>query len=250
MAALLATAAAGSSTQLVVAYWNIRGLCAPLRMMCYFSGHAKTTTFRNYDAGSPKDPEYKQSWFKGDKPALLEANALMNLPYLIDSSDGETITVCQTNAIVVYLAEKFDLQGRTRLERARAQQILCQTMDLRNAAVSQFYSGGDEERFNAGLAAYPDSVRAHYAKLEGFLAQTGTSFAAADVVTFADFHLFEMLDAHEVFAQRYGLGSFLAVGHPRLSSLHARMRALPALDAYFKSEHASLPINNPHAIFR
>ena len=233
--------------KLTVAYWRIRGLCAPLRMMAYFSGHRNLEVLC-YDAGDPKSAEYKQQWF-AVKPEVLKANALANLPYIQDSVAGETVTICQTNACIVYLGSKFGLNAGTAVEQARMHQVIAQTMDLRNAATGLFYSGSSQSVFDQNLPAHLQGLDVHLTKLEGFMEQNGTVFSASNKVTMSDFHLWEMLDQHEVLATRLERTSFLA-DYPRLRVLHEKMRAAPELAGYFASEWAALPLNNPHAVFK
>ena len=258
--------AASPAGELVVSYWAIRGLGAPLRMMAFFSEHPNVNIVC-HDAGDPSDAAtYKAAWFDDAKPDLLKRNAMINLPYIIDTlpcgAEGEeeggckeatTLVVTQTNACIAYLGEKFGLQGATVVERARVQQVLCQTMDLRNAAVSQFYSGGDQDKFDGSVDAYVAKLHVHLTKIETFMEQNGTSFSASDRILSSDFHLWEMLDQNELFAQRVceGCDSFLTADrYPRLRRLHQAVRAAPQLQRYFDSEHATLPMNNPHGVLR
>ena len=67
--------------------------------------------------------------------------------------------------------------------------------------------------------------------------------------TAGDFHIWEMLDQHELMASSAGLPSPLEA-HPTLRAFHARLRALPQLQLYFDSEAAHLPCNNRMAHFR
>ena len=88
---------------ITLAYWDIRGLAQPIRMLLEYSG-------ANY-----KDIRYKC----GDAPGfdLSEWTSVKfklgldfpNLPYLIDGS----IKVTQSNAILRYLGRKFGLDGKT-----------------------------------------------------------------------------------------------------------------------------------------
>ena len=284
-----AAAAAAAVPSITIAYWNIRGLAAPLRMIAYWAGLAQAgkAALIGYDAGDPASDDYKSSWFKGPKEELLRLNPMMNLPYLIDDynrppqqqqqeqQEGggkkqaaseeaismpapappppppQRLVIVQTNAIIAHLGRVCRLDGDgDAVIQARIDQVLDQTMDLRNAAVKVFYSGGDQAAFDASAGPHLETtVQAHYAKLDGFLAAHGTRFAAADRVTVADFHLWEMIDQHEALAGRLGRASAVAAW-PRLEALWKGLRAAPELREYFASPYYQLPLNNPHGVFR
>ena len=53
------------------------------------------------------------------KPVLSKKNPLMNLPYVID---GETV-ITQSNACLLYLGRKFNLNGKNEDEIAKNDQV-------------------------------------------------------------------------------------------------------------------------------
>ena len=91
--------------QLVVGYWSIRGLGAPLRMMCEYAGVDYEP--RCYDALPQEGGGWDVSDWFGKKPELYARNALMNLPFV---EDGEHI-VAQTNACFSHLGRVLGLNG-------------------------------------------------------------------------------------------------------------------------------------------
>jgi glutathione S-transferase len=218
--------------KLEVGYWDIRGLCAPLRMMCCYAGadyDPKLYTLQAKEGGGWD----ASNWF-GVKPALKEKNALMNLPYIVDGD----VVVSQTNACFAYLGRKFGLYGSNDTEMIQCEQVLCEVMDLRNNAVKFFYSSGDD--LAARTTAHAASAEGSFGKLEEWLAQQGTDFFAGASPTAADFHAFEMVDQHactEVLVAS-------AENFPLLAAFHARFRALPQLQAYFDGPLHKLPLNN------
>lgn len=221
------------SPKVTIAYWHIRGLAAPLRMMASFSGlDADFTTYNLLDS--------KTAWSDA-KPALVEKNPLMNLPYIIDGD----LVLTQTDACMNYLGRKCGLQGNTSPETGKIEQVLAQTKDMRNSAVGLFYNKG---RFNANLPDYMKSVITHYKKFSGWFKLQGTTYSCGNEVTSADFHLWEMLDQHELLAKATGAPSFLA-SYPALAKFYKAFRAHPKMSAYFASDMAKLPINNIMAAF-
>eukprot|EP00438_Fugacium_kawagutii_P030813 Skav229503 [mRNA] locus=scaffold2455:204804:210297:- [translate_table: standard] len=89
-------------------YWKIRGLGAAARRSC-LGCHGVSIDWV-VAAG--------EEWFKERKPAILAMNPLANLPYLVDGDN----CICQTNAILSYLGDKFDLNGSTEAQKIRTQE--------------------------------------------------------------------------------------------------------------------------------
>ena len=68
-----------ANDKITVAYWKIRGLAAPLRMMCSYAG----VEFENkmYEhTGCASEGFDKKCWTDEAKPVLKERNPLINLP--------------------------------------------------------------------------------------------------------------------------------------------------------------------------
>jgi len=68
-------------------------------------------------------------------------------------------------------------------------------------------------------------------------------FVLGDTISTCDFHLFEMLDQHEIMAKTDGVSSLLT-DFPKLGALHAAVKAAPTLEKYFTSASYALPLNN------
>ena len=174
-----------------VAYWSIRGLGAPLRMMCEHVGVEYESV--HYDCLSKDDGGWDTSSWFNVKPAVQAKNPLANLPYV----EIDNVVVTQSNACMTKLGGKLDLLGATDAEKAEVEQLLCEVMDLRNACIAVFY-GGDLEGLS-GLAKH-GSLR----KLNAWLAQKGTAFLVGASPTAPDFHLWELLDQLKILASTNG----------------------------------------------
>mmetsp|Transcript_10967 Transcript_10967/g.37313 ORF Transcript_10967/g.37313 Transcript_10967/m.37313 type:complete len:273 (-) Transcript_10967:197-1015(-) len=233
--------------EIIVGYWKIRGLGAPLRMMCEYAGASYRA--ENFEAVEKPDGGYDlSSWFAARKPGLLERNALTNLPFV---EAGGTV-IAQSNACLTFLGRRFSLLGATEEDLHKNEQCLAQVMDLRNDAISLFYGGfGPDKRqvFDARKEAhYEGKARGHYAKLEAWLGQQGTLYLVGESPQAADFHLWEMLDQHEELGRFLGKASLLE-DFPRLKKLYGAFRELPQLQGYFEGPLHALPINNKMAVF-
>jgi len=226
-----------SSSKLVIGYWHIRGLAAPLRMVCEYAGvDYEDRTFEiqgtpgNWDA-SP--------WF-GVKPEYQLKNPLINLPFIVD---GETV-VTQSNACLLYLGRKFKLNGKNDGELSKVEQILSEVMDLRNSVNDIFYGRNTkiEEHWST-------TAPKHYIKFDNWLALFKTNFIASDEPTIADFQLWEMLDQHEMWAISQGKSGLLHK-FPHLAEWNKRIKALPAIEKYLHKPAYSYPVNNKMAIWK
>eukprot|EP01088_Endostelium_zonatum_P020166 TRINITY_DN728_c4_g1_i1.p1 TRINITY_DN728_c4_g1~~TRINITY_DN728_c4_g1_i1.p1 ORF type:complete len:242 (-),score=68.35 TRINITY_DN728_c4_g1_i1:50-745(-) len=215
-----------------VAYWQIRGLAAPLRMMCEYTN----TPYNNVTY----TPAESHKWFKEAKPQLLEKNPLINLPYILD---GDKV-ITQSNSCLEYLGRKFNLNGNSEEEQLKNNQCLNQVMDMRNAAVGLFYKS--EQEFNIEKDKYCQNVLNHYNKFEKWLEVNKTNYLSANEPRTADFHLFEMLDQHERFAKDLSKPSFLEK-YPNLKQFHHRFSQLPGIQKYSNTEVARYNCNNTSA---
>ena len=63
--------------------------------------------------------------------ACLQAN----LPYVVDGDK----CVCQTNAVFLYLGDKYNLNGSTPEEKLKNTQLLDEIYDVRNAMIELSY---------------------------------------------------------------------------------------------------------------
>jgi len=220
-----------SSTVITVGYWKIRGLAAPLRMMCEY-------------AGVPyKSVEYttSDSWF-AIKPGFVARNPMANLPYV----DDGTALISQSNACYTYLGKKFNIYGNDEKDAVKIEQVLCEVMDLRNNFVRLCYNPNTT---STDLNKYLDGGLASVKKLEDWFKFNKTTFSVTnDKPSCADFHLWEMLDQHEKMHNDVKKESLIAK-HENLKKFYEAFRQLPSLQNYFRSDAYKLPINNGQAVW-
>jgi len=210
-----------------VGYWGIRGLGAPLRMICEYA-EAKYNPVMYAD---------RDNWFKDAKPGLLAKNSLINLPYIVD---GDNV-ISQTNACFKYLGRKLDLNGKDEVEVMKGEQCLCQIMDLRNDMVKVFY--GPPESFDASASdLLTQGAIKHLQKMENWLNHNKTDYCVSNSPTVADFHLWELIDQLELFAKSRKKDSVLEK-KPKLQQLYTKMKSLEKLSNYFKGSLYTLPVN-------
>ena len=200
-------------------------------MACAYAGAEYESV--EYEAFPKKEGGWDvSSWF-GVKPGLVEKNGIMNLPYIIDGD----VVITQSNACLMYIGRKFGLLGSTEADLAAVEQVLCEVMDIRGDTTKMAYGTGD--------VANHDKTKS-FEKIEKFVTQRGTKYSAADTVTVADMHLFEMVDQNYLIAQKAGKKDFLA-SCPKVLGIWKAIKEDPRLEAYFAGPEYQLPQNNKMA---
>ena len=112
-------------------------------------------------------------------------------------------------------------------------------MDLRNNTVRMAYGTGD-------VAGQLEGCQGSFQKLEDFLGQLGTPFFSGQQPSVACFHVFEMIEQHQLM-EKFVKGSGLFDKFPLLSALHSKLKEDPKLKGYFESPEYAFPQNNKMA---
>uniref|UniRef100_A0A3P9PK40 glutathione transferase n=2 Tax=Poecilia reticulata TaxID=8081 RepID=A0A3P9PK40_POERE len=210
---------------MVLAYWDIRGLAQPVRLLLEYTGTAYDEKF--YTCGEA--PDYDRSCWFGEKEKL--GIDFPNLPYLLDGDRKIT----QSNAIMRYIARKHNLCGETEDEKVRVDLLENQAMDFRNGFVRLCYT--DFEKLKPG---YLSSLQGTLKQFSDFLGDR--KWFAGDKITFVDFVMYELLDQHRMFHSSC-LDDF-----KNLKDFLDRFEALEKIAAYMKSSRfIKTPVNNKMA---
>lgn len=209
-------------------YWDIRGLAQPIRFILAYVGEEHEDV--RYKLGPAPDYD-KSDWFNVKFKLGLP---FPNLPYYVD----DKVKLTGTNAIFRYLGAKYNLAGADATARATCDLMLEQAMDLRNNFVGLCY-GPD---FAANKAGYILSARATVKTWEAFLGSR--KFFTGATPTVADFHVYEMLDQHQL------MDPAIMADCPALRKFCDNFRQLPAIKAYLASDKfKARPVNNLMAGF-
>ncbi len=145
---------------ITVGYWSIRGLGAPLRQMLMYCD----TPFQCecYDLEMTTSGVNGAAWFS-KKPELKAKNPLINLPYV---ADGDMV-LAQSNACMAYLGRKLGMVDAS--NEARVDELLCETMDLRNSMTTFTYQTKPDAAKEAAGALCSRVAEGSLAKLEAVL---------------------------------------------------------------------------------
>ncbi|XP_057296514.1 glutathione S-transferase Mu 5-like isoform X3 [Hydractinia symbiolongicarpus] len=218
---------------IVLAYWKIRGLAQPARLLL---GYTKTD-FQDklYEVGD--GPTYDRScWFDVKDTLGLD---FPNLPYLIDGD----IKITQSNAVMRYLGRKSKMDGETEIEKVRVDIMENQAMDFRNGFVKFLYWSKTAEEYEQKRQSYIENIVSLLKKFDNFL--NGRKFFASDKLTFVDFIMYELLDQHRLFK------TDILQPYENLKAFMKSFEEIPEIAEFMKSEKCFKgPINNKMAWFK
>ncbi|XP_006899385.1 PREDICTED: glutathione S-transferase Mu 2 isoform X1 [Elephantulus edwardii] len=134
---------------MTLGYWDIRGLAHPICLLLeYTESNYVEKTYRMGDA-----PDYDRSqWLKEKFKLGLD---FPNLPYLVDGAHKIT----QSNAILRYLARKYNLCGVTEEEKIREDIVINQATDTSMYLAHVCYSPDYEKLKPQYLQELPDKMK-------------------------------------------------------------------------------------------
>ncbi|XP_037335108.2 glutathione S-transferase Mu 5-like [Pungitius pungitius] len=208
-----------------LAYWDIRGLAQPARLLLEFTGSKYEDKL--YVCGAA--PNYDRSCWLDVKDTL--GMDFPNLPYL---EDGDR-KIVQSNAIMRYIARKHNMCGETEDEKVRVDFLENQAMDLRNGFVRLCYSDYDNMK-----PGYLENLPKLLKQFSDYLGDR--KWFAGNKITYVDFIMYELLDQHRMFHPTC-LDDF-----KNLKDLLNRFEALEKIAAYMKSNrYMKTPVNNKMA---
>lgn len=169
-----------------------------------------------------------------------------NLPYLIDTSESNSIELTQSNAILRYLARRYNFYGDSESERAAIDVLQDQAYDFRNEIIKTAYTLGEEYtdvyKYFASqtLPKYLDSFETY------LLGSGDTSFFVGRRLSLVDFVLYELLWQMTLMVPQ----SITASNRPALCAFIEHFESNPQIDAYTRSEnYIKHPVNSPWASF-
>jgi glutathione S-transferase len=214
---------------IVLAYWDIRGLAQPIRLLLEHVGAEWEDKY--YVSVVKPGPIYdKSSWFSVKEKLGLP---FPNLPYLIDGD----LKLVQSNAILRYLARKFGLLGKTEEEIIRVDVIENEICDFRSEFVPMCYSPD----FDKLLPGYLETLPGKLKRFSDFLGDH--KFFAGENLTHVDFLVYEMLDQHKLLEP----GCLDPFGN--LQNFIRSIESLENVSSYLKSDRFVRRLNNRHAKF-
>ncbi|XP_006899380.1 PREDICTED: glutathione S-transferase Mu 1-like [Elephantulus edwardii] len=198
---------------MTLGYWDIRGLAHAIRLILEYTDSKYEE--KKYKLGDA--PDYDRSQWLNEKFKL--GLDFPNLPYLLDGAHKIT----QSNAIMRYLARKYNLCGETEEEKIRVDILENQVTDTRLELIRVCYSLDFEKLKPPYLEGLPDKLKLYSQFLGNRLWFSG------DKITFVDFLAYDVLDMNRIFEPKC-LDAF-----PNLKDFMARFEGLDKISAYMKS---------------
>jgi len=212
-----------------LAYWELRGLAAPLRYMLHYLG----VEFEDKQYGLGTPPNFNKDQWDAVKDKLhLE---FPNLPYYIDGD----LTITESSAIMNHLARKHGLAGSCEKDYLRLDVATGIMQDIGREFAMMCYMDFENMKGNF-ITKLPERVE----KLSKLLGQG--DYILGDKVASMDFVLLELLERLILLVP-----DCLAT-HENLTKFHARMLALPGVAKYRRSpsfQKIKTRFNGPKAKF-
>jgi glutathione S-transferase len=212
----------------VLAYWDIRGLAQPIRLLLNYVG--EDFEDRMYTCGPA--PNYdRSSWMDIKNTMGLD---FPNLPYYMSGD----VKITQSNTILRYVGRKYNLLGESDVEQIRVDMMLNEIADFRSGFTRLCYG----PTFKKMREPYIEMCKGKLKQFEDFLGDR--QFFAGDKLTVADFPVYEILDHHRI------LEPTILNDYPKLTAFMDRFEALPKIKAYMESsKFMKFPLNNKMASF-
>ena len=224
-------------------YWAIRGLGQPIRFLL---AHAEVAFSEvrlgvNQDGSIVADGSHDWATHKDTLSVPFP-----NLPYLIDSSGPAEVRLTQSNAVMRYLARRFDYCGDTASDQICIDVLQDEAYDLRNSIVETVYTLGAE--YEAAFDEFTSTAVPRYLDgFESYLSNRGihTHFVGARI-SLVDFILYELIWQVSIMV----LGSVTDTHRPSLQRFIEAFAKIPQIAAYMaRSDYIDRPINMPWASF-
>ena len=224
-------------------YWAIRGLAQPIRFLLAYAGvEILEVRFGINQDGSLIEDESPDWQDHKDTLSLPFAN----LPYLIDLEHPDGIRMTQSNAIMRFLARRFDYYGDTVIDRTWIDLLQDEAYDFRNLIIETAYTLGPE--YKKTFAEFKStSVPRYLDRFEKYLLdrRVHTHFVGTRL-SLVDFILYELIWQVQLMVPE----SITVNNRPTLRSFLESFEMIPQITAYMAGDdYIERPINSPWASF-
>lgn len=212
-------------------YWNIVGLCLPIRMALVYAG----VDFEEIriEGGDPASPDFNKAYPAAKQGKLSKLLPFPNLPYIIDGD----VKIAQTNSILRFIARKY---GFVSPNEPMTDYVCDHLTDVELTIWRLCYL----QDAAAVLNWYKNDAPAMLATFSELIQAGGAPFLNGDAPRIDDFKLYCVL--HKLCAIQDDLGSeeTKSVITDDLLAYMKRVEELPKIKEYLAGpEHLPRPIN-------
>jgi len=255
------------SNEITVGYWSTKGLGSVCRQMVIYADIPLKAKIYKLEAilNNGVTIYDGSSWHEENKTELKKSNSLINLPYIeLLDLNGDNFIISQSNACLMYLAREFNMLGQNEIEVSQCEQLLFETVDLRNIITSFAYTHYENTNKENQAAkdvlnrAFDNNNSGKMQKFEHWIQNhkhANTNFLLNNI-SVADFNLFDVLDFYIEFLKHYEFLNnsndedlFSELGYPHIGSFYVKFKQLPQMQKYFNSILYQLPYTNKSANF-
>ena len=224
-------------------YWAIRGLGQPIRFLL---AHAEVVFSEvrfgiNQDGSILADGSHDWAIHKGTLSMPFP-----NLPYLIDSNGPAEVQLTQSNAVMRYLARRFDYYGDTGSDQIWIDILQDEAYDFRNSIINTVYTLGPE--YQAAFNEFTSTAVPRYLDgFENYLSNRGihTHFVGSRI-SLVDFILYELIWQVSIMVP----GSVTNIHRVSLWTFIEVFAKIPQIATYMaSSDYIDRPINSVWASF-
>ena len=224
-------------------YWAIRGLAQPIRfLLAHAEVEISEVRFGINPDGSLIEDE-SPDW-QDHKDALSLPFA--NLPYLIDLERPDEIRLTQSNAIMRFLARRFNYYGGSVIEQTWIDLLQDEAYDFRNLIVDTAYTldpdyeKAFEEFKSTSVPRYLNGFEYHLSNRKLQNCFVGSR------ISLVDFILYELIWQVRLMVA----GAITVTNRPTLHSFLESFEKDPKIMAYMAGDdYIERPINSPWASF-
>ena len=224
-------------------YWAIRGLGQPIRFLL---AHAEVA-FSEVRFGINQDgsivADESHDWAIHKRTLSMP---FPNLPYLIDSNGPAEVQLSQSNAVMRYLARRFDYYGDTESDQIWIDILQDEAYDFRNSIINTVYTLGPE--YQAAFNEFTSTAVPRYLdRFESYLSNRGihTHFVGSRI-SLVDFILYELIWQVSIMVP----GSVTNIHRVSLWTFIEVFAKIPQIATYMaSSDYIDRPINSVWASF-
>jgi glutathione S-transferase len=233
------------NADITLGYWGIRGLAQPIRFLLI----SANVPFSEVRLGVLQDGTLLNENKEGEDWGSVRSTLDMpfpNLPYLIDTSWASPVRLSQSNAILRYLARRFDFYGDSETDRIEIDILQDEAYDFRNEIIDTAYTLG--EGYAAVYENFSTNTLPHYLdSFEAYLARRDNkNFFVGSRLSLVDFVLYELFWQITLMVPK----SIAESSRPTLFAFIKTFEKAPRIANYLQSEnYIERPVNSPWASF-